>query len=103
MAGVDLPLLAIRRQMTNAIQVIVQTSRLPDGSRKIVRVSEVEGMQGDTITMQDRFVSRAPGQAGADQAQAEEGRLEATGFRPPFASRLHDAGFELDPALFTPR
>jgi pilus assembly protein CpaF len=97
MAGVDLPLLAIRRQMASAVHLIIQQSRLADGSRRIVQVSEIEGTQGDVITMQDLFVYRAAGAGGA------AGGLESTGLRPHFVDRLSRLGVQLDTRLFASR
>ena len=97
MAGIDLPLLAIRRQMASAVHLIIQQSRLADGSRRIVQVSEIEGTQGDVITMQDLFVYRAAGVGGA------AGGLESTGLRPHFVDRLSRLGVQLDTRLFASR
>ena len=80
MAGMDLPLKAIRQQVASAINLIIQLARLKDGSRKIVSVTEVVGMEGDTITMQEifKFESR-----GADPAHREDrGRLQLHGHPP---------------------
>ena len=100
MAGVDLPLLVIRRQMASAINLIIQQSRLKDGSRKIVQVSEIESIQGETITMQDLFVYKTPGHVGAGYSVGPGGKLEPTGMRPHFISRLQEYGFAIDPKLF---
>ncbi len=64
MAGMDLPLSVVRRQIAGAVNLIVQQARLKDGSRKIVQVSEIQGMEGDQVVIQDIFVYRTPGQTG---------------------------------------
>src|SRR5204862_1684019 len=78
MAGVDLPLRAIREQVASAVDLIVQQSRLKDGTRRIVNITEVQGMEGDTIVMQDVFVFE---QTGFVDGRIQ-GRLKATGIRP---------------------
>jgi pilus assembly protein CpaF len=97
MAGMELPVRAIREQISSAIDLIVQTSRLRDGSRKIVQVTEVQGMEGDVITLQDIFVFE---QQGVDEAGKIQGRFYATGIRPKFMDRLEAAGVRLGPELF---
>ena len=97
MAGMELPVRAIREQISSAIDVIVQTSRLRDGSRKIVQVTEVQGMEGDVITLQDVFVFE---QLGVDEAGKIQGRFYPTGIRPKFMDRLEAAGIRLGPELF---
>jgi pilus assembly protein CpaF len=98
MAGMDLPLRAIREQIAAAFDVVVHLERLVDGTRKVVQISEVQGMEGDIIVMQDifRFV-----QTGVRHGRVE-GHLTATGVRPKFAEKLEGAGFNVSPALFTP-
>jgi len=97
MAGFDLPLQAIREQMGSAFQVIVQLSRLADGTRKIVNLSEVTGMEGPTITMQDIFQFK---QTGLDANGRVIGAMHPTGVRPNFASRLQMFGLDLGGDLF---
>jgi pilus assembly protein CpaF len=97
MAGVDLPSFAIREQMGSALHLIIQLQRFPDGSRKIVRVSEVTGMEGTTVTMQDLFVFRAEG---VGEGGVVQGRFLPTGLRPTFSELLRISGCELSPALF---
>jgi len=80
MAGVDLPLRAIREQVASAVDLIVQQSRLKDGTRKIVNITEVQGMEGDVIVMQDVFVFE---QTGVVEGKIQ-GRLKPTGIRPKF-------------------
>jgi pilus assembly protein CpaF len=100
MAGFDLPLKPIRQQFASAIHVIVQAQRLTGGPRKIVGVTEVSGMEGDVITMQDLFVFE---QEGIDNSGRAYGHFVATGIRPQFMERLKTAGTELDPNIFERR
>jgi pilus assembly protein CpaF len=100
MAGMDLPIGVIRRQIASAINVVIQQSRLKDGSRKIVQVSEIQGMEGENITIQDIFVYRTPGQTGSGYSHAGGGTLEPTGFRPNFEDRLKEHGFKLGSSVF---
>ncbi len=100
MAGFDLPLKPIRQQFASAINVIVQAQRLTGGPRKIVGISEVSGMEGDVITMQDLFLFE---QEGIDNTGRAYGRFVATGIRPQFMERLRTAGTELDPGIFERR
>ena len=98
MAGFELPLRAIRQQFASAINVIVQAQRLTGGPRKIVNVTEVTGMEGDIITMQDIFVFE---QVGVNSSGRAYGQFVASGIRPSFLGRLESAGCPVDPALFT--
>jgi pilus assembly protein CpaF len=98
MAGMDLPLRAIREQIASAIDVIVQISRLKDGSRRITHVTEVQGMEGDIVTMQDAFVFDHS--AGVDAEGRSLGHAVATGVRPRFADRFTDLGLPLSPTVF---
>ncbi len=100
MAGFDLPVRAIREQMSSAIDVIVQLSRLRDGSRRVTHVTEVQGMEGDVITLQDVFLFDFS--AGVDETGRFRGQLQATGVRPKFASKLSDLGIKLGPEMFAP-
>ncbi|NMB26391.1 MAG: CpaF family protein [Firmicutes bacterium] len=97
MAGMELPVRAIREQIASAIDVIIQTTRLRDGSRKIVQVTEVQGMEGDVITLQDIFVFE---QHGVDEDGKIVGRLLPTGIRPKFMDVLEAAGVFLGSELF---
>ena len=99
MAGVDLPLRASRAQMASAISVIVQGFRLTDGSRRIVSVQEITGMEGDTVTMQEIFAFRQTGVAGDGKVQ---GYFAATGIRPRLWERLVTHGIHLPETLFAP-
>src|SRR6476660_7326685 len=96
MAGVDLPLRAIREQVASAVDLIVQQSRLKDGTRKIVNITEVQGMEGDVIVMQDVFVFE---QTGVVEGKIQ-GRLKATGIRPKFVEKFEVMGIHLPPGLF---
>ena len=98
MAGMDLPVRAIREQISSAVQLIIQQSRLKDGSRKITYLTEIQGMEGDKIVMQDIFRFE---QTGVDEKGKIIGRLKATGIRPKFASKFEEAGIHLPPNVFT--
>jgi len=98
MAGMDLPLRAIREQVASAIDLVVHTSRLADGGRRLVSVSEVTGMEGDVIQLNDLF--RFDYSAGRDDDGRFLGAVEPTGLRPTFAGRLADLGLDLPPELF---
>jgi pilus assembly protein CpaF len=100
MAGFELPTRAIRQQFASAINLIVQAARLTGGPRKITAVTEVQGMEGDVITMQDIFKFE---QDGVNSAGKAFGRVVATGVRPQFVERLVSAGTEVDPQWFEPR
>jgi len=97
MAGFELPTRAIRQQFASALDLIVQAQRLTGGRRKLTSVSEVLGMEGDTVTMQDIFTFE---QLGVDQKGQAYGRHMATGIRPTVVERLKAAGCRLDMALF---
>ncbi len=97
MSGMELPSRAIREQVSSAIQVIVQIARFVDGTRKVSRVSEITGMEGDTITMQDIFVFQ---QEGLDEHNQVIGRHVPTGIQPTFLDRLARAGAKIPPGLF---
>jgi pilus assembly protein CpaF len=92
MAGFDLPVRAIREQISSAIDIIIQQSRLRDGSRKITHITEVLGMEGDTIVLQDLFVYK---ETGVDEQGNLIGRFTPTGIRPKVSDRLESNGFEL--------
>src|SRR4051812_22328359 len=98
MAGVDLPVRAIREQVAGAVDLIVQQSRLKDGTRRIVAISEVVGMESDVITLQDIFTFNYG--AGRDENGRFLGGLMPTGIRPKFTSDLADVGVELPVTLF---
>src|SRR5918999_3014503 len=98
MASLDLPERAMRQQIASAINVVIQVSRLGDGSRKIMQISEIVGMEGDVITMQDIFVYERQGIGENDKVL---GQFKATGIRPKFADRLKAYGIDLGAMLFT--
>ena len=101
MAGMDLPVGVVRRQIVSAIDLIVQLSRLKDGSRKITQITEIQGMEGEQVTLQDIFIYRLPGQSNSQQAaNVGGGKLESTGFRPKFIDRLEEQGFKLSGRIF---
>ncbi|RKO66184.1 CpaF family protein [Desulfofundulus salinus] len=97
MAGVDLPVRAIREQISSALDVIVHMARLKDGSRKVTHITEVQGMEGDVIVLQDLFLFE---QTGVDGNGKILGRFRATGIRPKFIDRLEVCGIELPPNIF---
>jgi len=99
MAGFDLPVRAIREQMASAIDVVVQLQRLRDGSRRVTHITEVQGMEGDVITLQDVFLFDFG--AGVDENGRYRGQLQATGVRPKFAEKLADQGIRLGPEVFS--
>ena len=96
MAGMDLPLKAIREQVASSIELIVHLERLKDGTRKIVKVSEVQGMEGDTIVMQDIFVFNQTGMKNG----VVQGELKATGLRPRFLHKLIANGVVIPETVF---
>ncbi len=98
MAGMDLPVRAIREQISSAIDIIVQQSRLRDGSRKITHITEVQGMEGDVIVLQDLFIFE---QLGMDENGKIIGRFKSTGIRPKFIKQLQEAGIELPAVMFS--
>ena len=100
MAGYDLPVRAIREQMASAIDVVVHLMRLRDGTRRITHITEVQGMEGDVITLQDIFLFDYG--MGVDEHGKFRGHLKATGVRPKFAEKLADHGIKLGPEVFQP-
>src|SRR5688572_20981477 len=100
MAGFDLPVRAIREQMASAINLIVHVSRLKDGTRRITHITEVEGMEGEIITLQDLFLFDFG--MGVDENGKYLGRLKATGIRPTFSEDLENQGIRLPADLFDP-
>jgi pilus assembly protein CpaF len=99
-AGTNLPNRAMREQISSAIDVIVQTSRLADGSRRVVSITEVTNMEGDIITSQELYRFR---RRGVSPDGMVVGDFEPTGVRPLFTERLRVAGIDLSPAMFTTR
>jgi pilus assembly protein CpaF len=96
MAGMDLPLRAIREQISSAVDVIVQQSRMRDGSRKVTHITEVQGMEGDKVTLQDVFLF--------EQESYENGKvngsIKPTGVRPKFMPKIEDSGIQLPASIF---
>jgi pilus assembly protein CpaF len=100
MANLNLPERAMRQQIASAIHGVVQISRLSDGTRKVISITEVTGMEGDVVMMQDIFAFE---RRGIDESGRVRGYFHATGIRPKFADRLATAGCRLRPALFESR
>jgi pilus assembly protein CpaF len=100
MANLNIPERAIRHQVASAIHAVVQVARLSDGGRKILTISEITGMEGEMILMQDVFIFE---RTGVDQSGRVRGLFRSTGIRPHFADRLATAGCRLSPAIFDSR
>jgi pilus assembly protein CpaF len=100
MAGMDLPLKVVRQQVSSAVDLIVQQTRLKDGQRKVTAVTEVAGMEGDIIVLSDIFKFN---QAGVTPDGKVLGEVSATGIRPNFTPRLEAAGFKLSAEVFAPK
>jgi pilus assembly protein CpaF len=98
MAGMDLPLRAIREQIASAVNLIVHISRLRDGSRRVTHITEVQGMEGDIVTLQDAFVFDYS--AGIDANGRFLGKPIPTGVRPRFTERFEELGIKISPAVF---
>lgn len=98
MAGMDLPVRAIREQVASAVDLIIQQTRLKDGTRRITAITEIVGMEGDIITTQDVFLFDYA--AGVDENGKFKGGLKSMGLRPRFLERLTDHGIHVDPAVF---
>jgi pilus assembly protein CpaF len=96
MSGMDLPVRAIREQIASAVDLVVQQERLRDGSRKVVKVTEVQGMEGDIITMSDIFEFEQTG----IEAGKVIGRVRPTGLRPKFIDKIEASGIHLPPSVF---
>ncbi|MGZ9235501.1 MAG: CpaF family protein [Anaerolineales bacterium] len=99
MAGMDLPLKVVRQQISSAVDVIIQQTRLKDGSRKVTGITEVVGMEGDVVVLTDIFKFE---QTGVAEGGKIIGELRATGIRPIFSPRLEAAGFKLSGDIFMP-
>ena len=96
MAGMELPHRAIREQISSALDLVIQLERMRDGSRKCVAITEVQGMEGDVITMSDIFKFEL---AGYENGRAI-GALRSTGLRPRFMNKIEAAGIHLPPGVF---
>ena len=99
MAGMELPLKVIRQQISSAVDLIIQQTRLKDGSRKVTAITEVVGMEGDTVVLTDVFKFE---QTGIGKNNKILGELKATGIRPLFSPQLEAAGFKLSGEIFMP-
>jgi pilus assembly protein CpaF len=99
MAGMELPIRAIREQVASALDLVVHLSRLRDGTRRVTHISEVMGMEGEIIVLQDLYLYDYG--MGVDENGNFLGHLKSTGIRPSFADRLADHGIRLEPELFT--
>ena len=97
MAGFELPVLAIRKQIAAAVDLIVYLTRFPDGTRKVTQISEVAGMESEVITLTDIYIFQ---QNGTDADGRPVGQFRPTGLRPMFAPKLEAAGFRLDRSMF---
>lgn len=100
MAGMDLPIRAIREQISSAIDLIVHQARLKDGTRRITHITEVQGMEGDIITLQDVFLFDFS--MGVDESGRSRGVIKATGIRPKFMEKLQDFGISVPAGIFEP-
>ena len=98
MSGLELPIRAIRQQIASAIDLIVHLNRLKDGTRRFVKIVEVQGMEGEIITLQDLFVFDFS--MGIDSTGKFKGRIKSTGLRPRFLDKLHDVGIDIPSELF---
>ncbi|SDB87039.1 pilus assembly protein CpaF [Raineyella antarctica] len=98
MSGIELPLRAVREQVSSAVDLIVHLSRLRDGTRRVTSVTEVLGMEGQTITLQDIFDFDFA--AGVDRDGRFRGHVRPTGVRPRFMDRFDELGITLSPAVF---
>jgi pilus assembly protein CpaF len=96
MAGMDLPVRAIREQISSAVDVIVQQSRMRDGTRKVIAITEVQGMEGEKVVLQDIFLF--------EQESYENGKvvgqIKPTGVRPKFMPKIEDSGIQLPATIF---
>ena len=97
MSGFNLPTRAMRQQISSALDLIVSTARLTDGSRKVTSISEVAGMEGDTIMLQELFAYQ---REGVDEQGSITGRFVATGIRPRFAEKVKASSHDIDPRIF---
>jgi len=98
MSGMDLPIRAIREQVAAAVNLIIHLTRLHDGSRRVTHVTEVQGMEGKVVTLQDIFLFDFSD--GLDEQGMYKGEIKSTGIRPKFTERLEEQGIKLDPSVF---
>jgi pilus assembly protein CpaF len=99
MAGMDLPLKVVRQQISSAVDLIIQQTRLKDGTRKVTAITEVVGMEGDTVVLTDIFKFE---QTGLGPNNTILGELKPSGIRPIFSPRLEASGFKLSGEIFMP-
>jgi len=99
MSGIEIPARSARAQIASALNVVIQVARLSDGRRKLISLSELTGMEGDVITMQEIFRFK---QSGVDSEGVVKGRFEATGIRPRFLDQVMAHGITLSADLFRP-
>jgi len=97
MSGFDLPTKTLRQYISSALEVVIQTSRLSDGNRKVTSIQEITGMEGDIITMQEIFSYQ---QTGISPDGAVQGQFRTTGIRPKFLQRMESYGIKIDPEIF---
>ncbi|MGO9798910.1 MAG: ATPase, T2SS/T4P/T4SS family, partial [Candidatus Binatus sp.] len=97
LSGVSIPQRAMRQQIASALNIIVHVSRLPDGSRKVMRISEISGMEGEMVMMQDLFEFKRTGIGPGGEVL---GQFLATGIRSNYSQRLEAAGYKLDAKVF---
>ncbi len=97
MAGFEMPMSAVRKQIASAINMIIYLNRMPDGSRRLTHVSEIVGMEGEVVTMQDLFKFQ---QTGLDAKRKPTGSFQSSGLRPTFSNRLDVLGFHMDAKWF---
>jgi pilus assembly protein CpaF len=100
MANLNIPERAVRHQIASAVHAVIQIARLSDGTRKVITISEITGMDGDGMALQDIF---SFDRTGIDEGGKVRGAFRATGLRPTFADRLATSGARLRPALFEAR
>jgi len=97
MSGFDLPTKTLRQYISSALEVVIQTSRLSDGNRKVTSIQEITGMEGDIITMQEIFSYQ---QTGISPDGTVQGQFRTTGIRPKFLQRMESYGIKIDPEIF---
>jgi pilus assembly protein CpaF len=100
MAGMDLPVQVVRSQIASAVDLIIQQTRLKDGSRKIVQVTEVQGMEGDNVIMQHVFTYTTDNKPAMQPSREGGGKLMPTGLRPRLADRFAEYGIDLPATTF---
>jgi pilus assembly protein CpaF len=99
MTGLELPSMTVRSQIASAIHVVVQVERMEDGRRRIVSIQEIQGMEGQIVTMAEIFRFQ---RKGMDRSGNVVGQFEATGVVPRFQQRFVQRGLDIDPSIYTP-